>query len=1221
MAWAKWSKDDGKGLSRYVLDRLGDRVRTAHGTADMVAAGDLERVVAEVYDALAERDVRWTVARYQPHLPLQVVRSPGDILDRSGEGTCLDLAVLFAGVLLGRELLPLVVVLDGHALVAVSRVTKRRQAGGTARQYELPDGDGTWAGEGLLVEGKTMRALVDSGRYLLIECTGFARSGEALSTAVPEGRRRVDGLLSFEDAITAGREQLEVEGRGFRFAVDAAYLQDVSGFEVLDPGDELAPSPIQDFRLRFDAVLRDNGVVGGRSTQLAELDAFAARPDQHTLLLTAPAGMGKTALLAEWIRRLRAADQADVLYHFVDRRSTRQEDLLTSLVTQAAFAWGGDPSLVAPGSVTQRLTVRWLEQLRVRRRPVIVVIDGADEAEAAGWSIPRELLETPPGVHVVLSARKMAGHDWASLLHMGHPVQIELGPLDEAGIREVVDIARLPAWAAEPESIETFVRRTGGDPFYLKLLVGAIGQGDITSPAGLAAGPDDLAGYLRQWWDDVRAEIGHREVDTLLGYLVVCRGPITSEELASVGSGEGLRKSVVTTVLNRLSRIIVGDPRTYGVRLTHWRLGEVIADDVLTTADRVRLVDNLIRWCDDWNAHHYSYALRNGVAHRLDRAQARGQPADVLATLGDPDYRKLRSVDEQDAVGLLRDAERCLALLCSSPSGQVVEEQVQAALLVADVRDTELGAGPMLALAERGDLAGAMAQLDPATAAGQWLDVTRLVLAWIAGPTGRAAALDIVHSAAPAPNTAGALLHGRVAASLGLAPEPELTTWFGPLPEWSSPDDAASTLDTFGGVPLSERGISGLVELDQLVGEGDEAGIYLAEQDAPRIVAFARDDPVRGGEMLTRFIDLHASNPYAVYRNRSLLSVLATVCCLPNQDRAREHARHVVAAALEPTGVRFSEHADLVARALRALGGDTSELRRLVTARTEAVVKARDLQWDRGGSDRWGHHARRLAAHGDAAALLDDRVAVRTVLRAALEVPFGYAGFRAPASVALAQAFMVAEPADGAGRTEALDAALRSAHNVQEQAFCIVTTARVATLTRWSAAPPADVREVVHAFVDDPAAARFCPRHRIGERFEHRTRHDHLSIEYVTDMRTPEQLAEELDVPRSAVVRLNTGGPVDSTIGLPDPGFAPLVATWLATQVAVTDLDRAERAGLIAGLLPAAALDATALDLVLARLLTEVRPGLGELAGVQRHLAGWTTVEPAADVRPHGGLP
>jgi hypothetical protein len=186
-----------------------------------------------------------------------------------------------------------------------------------------------------------------------------------------------------------------------------------------------------------------------------------------------------------------------------------------------------------------------------------------------------------------------------------------------------------------------------------------------------------------------------------------------------------------------------------------------------------------------------------------------------------------------------------------------------------------------------------------------------------------------------------------------------------------------------------------------------------------------------------------------------------------------------------------------------------------------------------------------------------------------------------------------------------LSAALESAHNVQEPAFCALTTARVNTLTAWWAASPFDLPALVRAFVDDPFAGRFSPRHRIGERFDRRTRDDHLPIGYISELRTHDEVAAALGIPRLAVARLNAEAEPEWVV-LP-PEFAPMVAVWLSALVAASDLPSVHRARLTATLVPSAAPDPTALDAV-----------LGRLTASARRTRSWPTSHPCfpADRRP-----
>jgi hypothetical protein len=228
MAWPSWPKTDEKGLARYVCRDIAGQLRLKVVRDDLLARGERRELLEAIYAELLKSDIRYARELFDPTLDVQLIRDPKVILKGAGDGTCLDLALFFAGLCLGNELLPLIVVLDGHALVAVSLVDGRRDAGNPRRRDA--DRDGSWVEEGLLKSGEMLRQLVDRDDYLAIECTGFARS-EEISPAMPEGKgRNKDGLMTFTRAIEAGREQLGPGARAFAFAIDVAMLQDVLHF-------------------------------------------------------------------------------------------------------------------------------------------------------------------------------------------------------------------------------------------------------------------------------------------------------------------------------------------------------------------------------------------------------------------------------------------------------------------------------------------------------------------------------------------------------------------------------------------------------------------------------------------------------------------------------------------------------------------------------------------------------------------------------------------------------------------------------------------------------------------------------------------------------------------------------------------------------------------------------------------------------------------------------
>jgi hypothetical protein len=178
---------------------------------------------------------------------------------------------------------------------------------------------------------------------------------------------------------------------------------------------------------------------------------------------------------------------------------------------------------------------------------------------------------------------------------------------------------------------------------------------------------------------------------------------------------------------------------------------------------------------------------------------------------------------------------------------------------------------------------------------------------------------------------------------------------------------------------------------------------------------------------------------------------------------------------------------------------------------------------------------------------------------------------------------------------------------VHRVALAVIRNVLVALFRRD---PLPELPELVDEFVENPEAARFRPRHRIGEWFPHRDDHDHISIGHVRAVRSPQELADALGVATARLLDLNPRGGT-ATILLPDPEFAPLVAAYLSARIAASGLDGPERIRLTAKLVPIAAADPTALDLVLGRWICALGPGFEGLPALLGPLARRTTVEPS----------
>jgi hypothetical protein len=1208
MTWPTWAKLNEKGLAQYALKEVANRLRVEPGPGEALARPDGYSVVAEaIYRALAGRKVRYSAPLYNPDLAVQEIRDPDTILDGSGVGTCLDLALLYAGAALGNDLLPLVVLLKGHALVAVATARGRRKATESIRKTE----EGAWVADGVLRDAATLRKLVGRGDYVLVECTGFS-AGEGMPETVPEGQGRVQGLLPFDRAKAAGREQLDRPDRAFLFAVDVAVLQDVGKLTPHEPpGRSLAAVP--DLRRRLSGVLESHRVFGGRQKELGWIDVTVAGTAGGYLLVTGPSGCGKSALLANWVRGHSERGEA-VAYHFVNRQHqlAGHDDTLRTLVQQLRY-WRGQPG--PAGGTGAELEAAYLGLLEVASPPpLVVVLDGLDEAD--GWTVGPQLFprELPAGLHVVLSAREIAGRDWVKELALPAPPVLELGPLRAAGILDVLRSAGAPDWVQAPGAIAILRKKSGGDAFYLRHLIADLLPDPSGRPArirtsgDLAQQPSGLDDYLEDWWKEIQGAVkGDQAVKQLLGYLLVARGRLTRDELLGLGPDGVLDWATVDPALELVRRFVVGDAER-GYALSHWRFQDFLDGKKIPRASQAPYRERLVAWCAAWRENGSGYALRFHPTHLREAIDAAADPLPIMerlvATVSDPEYQAQRVEKTKDEPSLRADVGEAVAILARANDPRALMGLVRCALELDRVERRWLNPDAVFRLARDGAGGEAERRLSLFQGEEYWREAALLLIAWLLAPSEPDDARAIVGRFAadwqgrpPLP-----LLRDRVLATLGDGPAPELTLPYHPgklLP--ARPEEEIQfILARAGGTLDPEQRISGIEGYREKGQYGVETPTYVAEGDSPLLVAFANDQPHKGLDYLRSYIAIHAGNPYLDYRNRSLWGILGAVLCMPDDGNVRDLTALLAAGAFAPSPIRFREALWIAIEARRALAGAADARPALEQALRQAEAEANQLKDERWKADSWGHHCRRLAAFAEALSRNGESARAAELLGRAADLPLGFAGYQAPASLTLADANLIVRPGEPRPRNDALDQARRAAHNVQDPGFCARTTARFNALRdRWWSGTIPDLPRVVAEFTADPEAARFAPVHRIEEPFADRWAVDEkLPLDWVRAAATLAVLATTVyDLPVSALVSRNPRfGPNDALapgteVTIPDPKFVPLLAAHLSAEVlAQSGLSPDMRVNLIRQLVPVALANPTALGTVLARLILALDP-------------------------------
>jgi hypothetical protein len=649
------------------------------------------------------------------------------------------------------------------------------------------------------------------------------------------------------------------------------------------------------------------------------------------------------------------------------------------------------------------------------------------------------------------------------------------------------------------------------------------------------------------------------------------------------------------------------------------------------------------RWSDR-PARGNAYAWRWLAFHRAQAAMASAQPqkhalaTELVALVSDENWQQAHEDALADLPRLREALSRALEAAVANDLPQGVPLIVQAADTLVRFGRDRLRPEPIFDLARQGDLDAARRRISLYAIDEHWRQALLLMVAWLA-PVGKR---DEAHK-----------LCDEIRA--GLAPDSELHN----LLPWIRADLWGEAAPGFGfPVPPCEADGALIEELLKRVGGGEYSRefivsrgldpdvqdpdrppptpglhrtqdeeqtttVYLAELDGPYLVTYAAQDPAKGMDALQRYLSVYTNYNYPEYRFSTLWLLLGHVIALPRPDGGawvREAVERILGAALGGGSVEFEQGLAVAATALRAQAGDPQARRALEEQAHQLMEEAAHIKpgRDRHDSDIWAHHKRLMLANAQALGwLLGDDVLAGQVLHEASELAdSGFAGYQAPACLALAEAIHVCrqgDPGEAAPIEQALEFAQRAAHNVQDPTFCARMTARVNAMRQhwWQGF---SLEERARHLDNAAPLPELAALHRVGHEYAGR-RPDALKLPaWATGAGSFDDLVKLYQRPKPDILRLNAGERQlnkDDEVAVPDPGLAPHLAARLAAE-ALAQAGRAplpaDRMQVLRSLVPHAVPSPTALDAVLTRLVLaqarrETPPDLTEATALEAVLA------------------
>jgi hypothetical protein len=630
----------------------------------------------------------------------------------------------------------------------------------------------------------------------------------------------------------------------------------------------------------------------------------------------------------------------------------------------------------------------------------------------------------------------------------------------------------------------------------------------------------------------------------------------------------------------------------------------------------------------DWVACDDAYALRYAPVHMAEGMRARPELVDALVDIVTSRAYQHRCAEYLlDVPMVIAQVQRAIGAVTRRGDEGPVRYVFVLTRELAELRARFLRGDSVVALACAGDIATAEARLPLFDELDRdWQTAATLILAWLAIDSDPAAAtLACERARASARSAPLDLLLARVEAALRKEPA------FAFASNESGPLEIARQLvlrltgQAFDHELLISSGLG--IESSQGQSELIQADHYAASLDGPILVAIAREHGDDGTIVLDEYIAAHAGYNYVHYRNRSLWVLLQAVLTHhPEQHWVRDRLERILEAALEGGGVSPTRIAPVFAAALCA--GDDAPV---AGFRMQVLAAIDKLGNRRGANDSFAIHRRRLIGLVEVEALVrgdENRARIEVDRIVGLEnsrVLDGFAGFRTPAELRLADALRTCRIGDSKLVEARLAIALTGAHQIQDYRFCARVTARCNTLRWWHRleldTPALDA--AIDRLVASPSSVEFATQHAVGEPFEQRAKtSEQLSLAPATDANTIERLAEVFQRPVIEFLRLNpdlvltTIIRAGKTVHVPDPGFAPLLALHLAGRVLVGGAGKQARVRQVRRLVPVAAANPAAVDGILCYLLVAMRPSTAAAREILSSLGG---LEALGEVAPPEG--
>ena len=447
--------------------------------------------------------------------------------------------------------------------------------------------------------------------------------------------------------------------------------------------------PAPDYRAEIEPLLNFyQAVYVGRVAELAGLIQFTTKQVPGYLIITAPPGYGKSALVAATIRHFERQNLdnqgtiPDVIFFFIREgdHHNKSSDFLIAVNSQLISLLRVSEEVPADRRALSGQFIRlWADAVEraCASQPLLLIVDGLDEASDDSSDISN-CLPTRMGSHVHVVVTSRPNPDPRARVAPEHPLRRATAwNLASFGVADIQQLlAAQGAGTASLELARRILELTGGEPLLARFTTEDVAQGgegalDIVELVRPQGAREYFAWQLNQL--DTRLT-RNSQVEALrvarqvLGLLLAAHGPMTQIELS-----EALKVPLfeIRRAVSVIVRFLLGSDR---LQLMHQELRTLLKETYFSTSELMSYSNRLRSWCLEfetlgWPPTTPEYIVDHCASHFADI-----KDSDTLSRLVGRAWQRLRYKRTRSHRGFAEDVRLALKTIAESTPANIASE-------------------------------------------------------------------------------------------------------------------------------------------------------------------------------------------------------------------------------------------------------------------------------------------------------------------------------------------------------------------------------------------------------------------------------------------------------------------------------------------------------------------------------------------------------------------